>query len=450
MYLKDLDMAQRIAAAVAERGGDTYFVGGYVRDLLLGRENKDIDIEVHGVSPKVLEAVLDSLGDRMEIGASFGIYGLAGYSLDIAMPRKETKTGGGHKDFDVFVDPHIGTLAAAKRRDFTFNALMQNVLTGEIIDGFGGRADLEKGIIRHVDDASFAEDPLRVLRAAQFAARMGFFVAEETVRLCRGMDLSTLSKERVFGELEKALLKAKTPSVFFKVLREMGQLSLWFPELEGLIGVPQNPKYHAEGDAWTHTMMVIDSAATLREQAAEPLMFMLSAVVHDFGKALCTVETGGAIHAYKHETEGLPLVTDFIKRLTNNKAILAYTRNMTEYHMKPNILAANKSKISVTNRMFDRSCDPEGLLLLSEADGLGKIPPSRDNEKAAFLKERLAIYREYMSRPHVSGADLLKAGVPQDNKFGKYLGYAHKLRLAGVDKETALKETLGFIRSLNS
>ena len=141
-------MARRVAAAVAEAGGRTYYVGGYVRDLLLGRENKDIDIEVHGVTVPALEAILDALGERTTMGASFGIMGLRHYDIDIAMPRSEKATGRGHKDFEVFVDPFIGEERAAMRRDFTMNALMQDVLTGEILDFFGGRADIAAGRIR--------------------------------------------------------------------------------------------------------------------------------------------------------------------------------------------------------------------------------------------------------------------------------------------------------------
>ena len=170
-YEKDIAMAQRIAKEVSACGGHTYYVGGYVRDALLHRENKDIDIEVHGISPKRLEEILDSLGDRIAVGESFGVYNLKSYSIDIAMPRKESLRGVGHKDFDVVVDPFIGTKAASKRRDFTINALMQDVLTTEVIDHYSGIEDLKHGVLRHVNSESFVEDPLRVLRAAQFAAR---------------------------------------------------------------------------------------------------------------------------------------------------------------------------------------------------------------------------------------------------------------------------------------
>ena len=223
---RNIAMAVRIAQRAAELGGTVYYVGGFVRDRLRGAKTKDVDIEVHGLYPAQLEAILDELGERVAVGESFGIYKLKGCTLDIAMPRREEKRGSGHRDFDVCVDPFLGTFKAARRRDFTINALMENVLTGEIVDGFGGLRDLREGVLRHVSDESFAEDPLRVLRCAQFAARFGFTVADETAALCGRMDLSSLAKERVMDELEKALLKAAAPSVFFETLRRMGQLSV--------------------------------------------------------------------------------------------------------------------------------------------------------------------------------------------------------------------------------
>ena len=447
-HLDDQKMAQKIARQVAARGGRTFYVGGFVRDALIGRENKDVDIEVHGVSPQCLEEILDGLGQRLAIGESFGIFGLKGYELDIAMPRKEEVRGHGHKDFDIFVDPFIGTEAAARRRDFTFNALMQDVLTEEIVDHFGGVEDLHRGVLRHVNDSSFAEDPLRVLRAAQFAARFGFRAAEETVALCRRMDLRFLPGERIEGELKKALLKAEKPSVFFEVLREMEQLDHWFPELKALIGVQQNPVYHREGDVWTHTMMVIDEAAKLRHRAANPYWFMLSAVTHDFGKAVCTEEKDGVLHAYHHEEAGVPLAEAFLRRMTGEVKLIEYVRNMTEYHMKPNTVAGARSAQKVTTRMFDRSVDPEGLICLALADDRGRVTQAPATDHEAFLMERLEVFRDLMSRPYVMGRDLVEAGLKPGAEFTEILQYAHKLRLAGIPKENALKQTLAFARTL--
>lgn len=442
-------MAKKIAAAVKALGGRTYYVGGFVRDRLAGRDNKDVDIEVHGITPSELEGILDSLGGRMSMGESFGIYGIKGYSLDIAMPRKEKQNGKGHKDFDVLVDAFIGAKKAAMRRDFTVNALMQDVLTDEVVDCFDGITDLENKVIRHVNDESFTEDALRVLRAAQFAARFEFTVAPQTVELCRKVPLCNLPKERIMGELEKALMKADRPSVFFETLRETDKLDEWFPELKALIGVKQNPEHHLEGDVWTHTMLVLDTAAKYRAKVERPLPFMMSALTHDMGKAVCTEVINGKIHSYDHETKGLPLVSAFVKRLTNETYMLKYVLNMTKLHMKPNILAANNSSVKATNKMFDQSVDPIALIYLATADSLCSRAARGYLPHDEFLKTRLAIFEEYMSRPFVTGKDLVENGLKPTPLFTEYLEFAHKLRLAGVDKQSALKQTLAYAAKHN-
>lgn len=447
-YHSDRDMAVRIAKRVAELGGTVYLVGGCVRDEVIGRTGKDVDIEVHGVTPLVLEKVLDDLGERMAIGESFGLYALKGYTIDIAMPRKEKATGHGHRDFDVLIDPFLGAKEAARRRDFTVNAMMKDLLTGEILDFYGGREDLKKGILRHVDDNTFAEDPLRVLRGAQFAARLNLTVAPETLRLCRTVDLSALSRERVDEELKKALLKADNPSVFFETLREMKALTVWFPEVEALIGVKQDPIHHPEGDVWIHTMRTLDVAATMRDRVTFPYGFMLAALTHDFGKAICTQVVKGRIHAYEHETKGQSLVRAFLCRLTDEAKRIRYVEELTTLHMQPNLLASVRPAVRSTNRMFDRTKTPEDLLCLAAAD-YESIPgqPTYD-EKAAFLQERLSLYKQIMARPFVQGRDLIAVGLTPDERFSDLLSYAHKLRLADIEKSSALKQTLAYARTL--
>lgn len=445
------DIAYQIAEKAAERGGTAYFVGGCVRDMIMGKENKDVDIEIHNIIPSELEGVLDELGTRIETGKSFGVYSLKGHNVDIAMPRREKTTGRGHRDFRIDVDPFIGVKEAAKRRDFTINSIMRNVLTGEITDNYGGMDDIKNGVIRHVDDNSFPEDPLRVLRAAQFSARFGFEVAPETAELCRNIDITSLSAERVMGELEKALMQSEKPSVFFEVLRETNQLGYWFFELEKLIGVPQNENYHKEGDVWTHTMMVLDEAAKMRESVSSPLYFMIAALVHDLGKPEATEIKDGVAHAYMHEKKGLTAVKSFLGRITNERALIKYAFNMTELHMKPNVVAGAGSSVKATNRMFDESVSPLDLIALSQCDGRGKLP--RDDKKLAenldFLMDRYGIFMEYMSRPYVMGRDLIDAGLEPGRCFSDALSYAHKLRLAGVEKSSAIKQTLAYAGKKN-
>ncbi len=447
MYAQNtFEKVNKIATLVKEQGGIAYFVGGYVRDKLLGIENKDVDIEVHGITPDALEKILDSVGKRIEIGKSFGVYSLCETPIDIAMPRRETATGSGHRDFKIDVDPFAGTQNAAKRRDFTINAIMQNILTGEIVDHYGGEKDLRDGVLRHVSGESFAEDPLRVLRAAQFAARFELQIAPETLALCENINLDTLSPERVSDELKKALVKAEKPSLFFESLRKMGQLSYWFFEVEKLIGVPQSTIYHKEGDVYTHTMMVLDEAAKMRDDTQNPFYFMLSALVHDFGKITATEFYNGNYHAKGHEEAGIFIAGDFLRRITNESALISYVLNMAVLHTKPRIIAEDNSSVKASNKMFDISENPRDLIKLSLCDGLGKIPKKPIAHAEAFLMKRLDIYNEYMARPYVTGQDLINAGMSPGKEFSELLAYAHKMRLAGVMKETALSTILAEAR----
>ncbi len=434
-------------------GGKAYYIGGFVRDKLMtvtgtapGADvlGKDVDIEVHGVQPEALRTILEQFGEIITIGKSFGVYAVRGYDIDIAIPRKEKNTGRGHRDFEIYTDPFLGVEAAARRRDFTINALMQDVLTGEIVDCFGGREDLKNGIIRHIDPESFVEDPLRVLRAAQFAARFEFKVADETMDLCRQIDLSALPRERVTAELEKALCKGRKPSIFFEVLREMDQLDYWFPELVNLIGLEQDPIFHPEGDVWTHVTAALDKAVIYRDRAEEPFRFMLIPLVHDLGKIETTEEVNGRIHAYDHEIVGLPIVSRFLHRLTNDAGLIRYVMNMTELHMRPNTVAYAKSSIKKTNRLFDEAVSPYELILFSTIDMFSERYEGEREDNMEFLLDRLEIYKEYMSRPYVTGKDLIDAGLSPGEDFKEILGYAHKLRLAGIPKDEALKQVLAY------
>lgn len=445
---KNHEMAKKLAETVRAHGGTAYYVGGYVRDRLLNIENKDIDIEVHGVDASTLAELLDTLGERLCFGESFGIFSLKGYGIDIAMPRKERAIGLGHRDFETFADPFIGTYEAAKRRDFTIGALMMDVLTEEITDHFGGKNDLENGILRHVCAETFTEDPLRVLRLAQFAARFDFSPAEETLALCRKMKLSYLSRERVWEELRKALLKAKKPSVFFEVLRDVNGLDDWFPEVKALVGVEQNPDYHAEGDVFTHTMMVLDEAAKYRDHVSDPFAFMLTALCHDFGKAVCTQKIDGKLCSRHHETLGLPIAERFLLRLTNETKIISYVKNLIEHHMRPNAIAAFGSSVKATNKMFDSVGAAKDLFYFAKADHFGRICTKESPFHEEFLLERLRIYEDTMREPYVMGRDLLSAGLTPGPDFSQLLAHAHKLRLAGVKKEAALKQTLAYAKEL--
>ncbi len=543
------ELVQKIAESSAKKGGRAFLVGGYVRDYLLGRPGKDLDVEIHGLTPEQVEEVLtevtggkaggaeapcgeaggsamlrESIGSSampcgfIKKGKAFGVYGIPHLDLDIALPRSETATGRGHKDFDILIEPFIGPAKAARRRDFTVNAMMMDPLSGEILDFYGGKEDLKNKILRHVDDDAFGEDPLRVLRAAQFAARFEFDIAPETVAICKTIDLTALSRERVFEELSKALLKANRPSIFFEKLREMGQLKDWFSEVEALIGVEQSPIFHPEGDVYVHTMRVLDAAADVIQSSWEPrtenpeipkdiaacdkyrpdakasennqqeenscskyrpearnLYFMLSALCHDMGKPATTAFVGGRIRALGHEEEGEKVSRKFLERLTSERDLIKYVTNMVLLHMKPNMLCGQNSGIKATNRLFDKSCDPAGLVMIARCDrrrepeDIEKImamaeelearmdtsagdyketrpenesPAQREQRFEDFLWLRLKAYKEQMAKPQVTGEDLIAAGIEPGPEFSELLEFAHRLHLAGVPKSDALKQVL--------
>ena len=476
----DKDIIEKLAYRVAELGGRAYMVGGAVRDEIMKRPIKDVDIEVHGISEAVLEAVLKELGKPLRFGSAFGVYSLAGHQIDIALPRSERKSGSGHRDFEIEIDPFIGIKEAARRRDFTMNALLKDILSGEIADPYGGTEDIKNRIIRHIDDKKFGEDPLRALRAAQFRSRFGFQVAPSTISICRALGLRELSAERVELEMKKALLESRRPSEFFECLREMGQLGYWFKELEQLIGLEQNPKFHPEGDVWTHTMMVLDRAAHFRPCVSDPYAFMLLAFTHDFGKITTTEFVNGAIHAYGHELQGAEIAVRFLDRVCHGSDIKKYIANMIPNHMRPNKIAEARSAVKKTNRMFDDAASPSDLIYFAICDKT-KLPyleankcepnethethetqgnidieselytddeKSREQERIKFLFDRLDLYRDMMARPYVTGKDLINRGIMPGDDFGTILEYAHKLRLAGVSKDDALKQTISYARKL--
>lgn len=448
----DETLAVDIAKEVSLLGGHTYYVGGYCRDKYLGTPNKDIDIEIYGITVEQLRNLLNKFGERLEHGKSFGVFGVKGFDIDIALPRKERCIGINHTDFDVTVDPFMSTYEGALRRDLTMNALMLDVLTGEWIDHFGGLEDIKNGVIRHVNTETFKEDPLRVLRVAQFAARFNMTVAPETQKLCTTMDITTLSKERIFIEVKKALEKSKTPSIFFNVLKDVGHLKEWFFELQQLINLPQNTLYHPEGDVYTHTMLVLDNvSANIDTNTDNVLGIKLAAVCHDMGKLVTTESIDGQVHAYRHELYGEAIAKVFLNRFTNNKKLIDYVCNMTKLHMAPHQAYNNKSRMKKTNKMFDSSLCPKDLILLAYCDSLGKYDEDvgynpNALEELQWLKNRYNVFVEVMSRPYIKGQDLVNAGLKPGSYFSELMELAHKLRLAGVNKDDSLRQVLAIAR----
>lgn len=246
------------------------------------------------------------------------------------------------------------------------------------------------------------------------------------------------------AELETILLEYPKPSECFEKMRTSGILQKFFPELFALIGVPQNENYHKEGDVWVHTMLVLDEAAKRRSIVRNPSGFMLSALCHDFGKAVCIEKINGIVHAYGHEKEGLPLAFNFLRRFSADKNLAEYVLKMVEFHMMPNVMANAKSKTKHTNRLFDSVTEPFDLIQLAICDGLGKIPQNNANEE--FLMMRFERFNEIMAKPYVTEKDLINAGITE--RLDEVLEYAHKLRLAGFDRDNTLRQCIPYARKV--
>lgn len=342
---------QHAIERLAERVPRALLVGGAVRDELLQLSTKDADVEVYGVSADDLFTILQELFPVIDaVGRSFGIFKVTlddGSSLDVAIPRTESKSGLGHKAFSVTGNPDLSVEEAFRRRDFTVNAIAKDVKTGEYVDPFNGRADLESRTLRVVDPQTFVDDPLRVFRAVQFVARFHLSVPPETMKLLRSMvaegELETLSKERVTDEWRKLLLKAEKPSIGLSLMRELGIVKRYYPELHALIDTPQEPEWHPEGDVWIHTLMVLDVAAKIlrahveRFSERDALTVMLGSLVHDFGKPLVTEKRDGKWRAFGHEEAGISPAKSFFSHFTFGEVIAHDAFAIIRDHLKPSV-----------------------------------------------------------------------------------------------------------------
>ena len=442
------EMIRAIARRVQACGGRALLVGGCVRDALLGRTCTDIDCEVHGVSPEALRSLLGAFGEIDESGCAYGIYTIRGAGIDIALPRTETRVGPGHKDFAVTVNPQLDPAQAALRRDFTVNAIMRDALTGEYVDPMGGMEDLAQGVLRAVPGDGFEEDPLRVLRGAQFAARFHLTPDAETLQRMRRMPTGRLSASRVTAEMNKALLTAREPDIFFRVLRDADALEPWFAELAALIGVQQNPLHHPEGDAFEHTLLTLRAAAEEKEKSSDPLHFMLAALTHDLGKAVSAAQDeNGNWHAAGHADTGVPLCEAMLTRLGAPRAAIRYAQDMCRLHMRVHVGYYTQADAAWTNLLFDESVCAKDLAWLAVCDtrGTGKPRENADREEA-FVMGRLVSYERIVNGPMPDARMLMAAGVSPGLGMKAALAQARRAVLCGEDPENACAEAAGACR----
>ena len=451
-----------IANVIAAAGGRAMLVGGCVRDELMAVAHKDWDVEVYGIAPDKLRGILDAFGDVNIVGEAFTVYKI-GEDLDVSIPRRERKTGKGHRGFIVEGDPEMSFEEACSRRDFTINAILKDPLTGEIVDPTGGREDLEKRIIRHVSSATFAEDSLRVLRAAQFAARFEFDIAPETVAICKTIDVTDLPRERVWGELEKILLKAQSSSIGLKWLYDLGVVRQIFPELQSLVDVPQEPEWHPEGHVDLHTMMVADVARKLIDDLPyeKKVTVMLAAVAHDLGKPPTTKFFDGRWRSHNHDEAGIEPTMSFLDRLgiytINGYDVRHQVLQLVKYHLKPGEFYKAESKSPVGDgafRRLARKVEPDLLYRVAKADSLGRnpewLPPEKrfgsEAQEWFIQKVRELEIEKKAPDPILMGRHLIDLGLEPSPKFKQVLDAVYERQLDG--KISTVDEALAAAKEL--
>ncbi len=438
---KILDIANDVSGA----GGRALLVGGCVRDKLMNKQPKDWDIEVYGIDPAQLRQLLDQFGDVNIVGEAFTVYKL-GSDLDISLPRRDRKSGRGHRGFVIEGDPLMTIEEATSRRDFTINAILQDPLTGEIIDPFRGRPDLDNRTLRAVSLKTFAEDSLRVLRAAQFAARFEFQIDPETVDACRLIDLSDLPSERIWGEIEKLLLRAHRPSIGLKWLHELHVIDQLFPEIKALIDVAQDPEWHPEGDVFVHTQLVVDRARELIDDLPYPrqVTVMLAALAHDFGKPATTAFVDGRIRSREHEEAGIAPTERFLDRLNihtiDGYDVRSQVVALVRDHLRPGEFYKKRDEVGDgAFRRLARRCELDLLYRVAKADSLGRnaewVPRDKWYDAGAqewFINRARELEVELTApAPILLGRHLLELGLQPGPRIGEITKAVYEMQLDG-------------------
>ena len=457
-------LAIDIARTVREAGGRAFIVGGWVRDRLRGEPSKDVDIEVYGIRQDDLSTVLTPLGRVEPVGQSFPVYKVArpgdgGNAIDVALPRRESKRGRGHKAFDVEGDPAMSPDEAARRRDFTINAISWDPLTDEYQDPFDGRSDLSRRLLRAVDVTTFGDDSLRVLRAVQFAARFGFALEEKTAALCRRISLDDLPSERIWGELEKLLLHARRPSAGLTLALELGVVDQVLPQLRPLVGCEQEPEWHPEGDVWIHTLMVIDKARELNDDLDRPRLItvMLGAVCHDLGKPATTALIDGRIRSIDHEQAGVEPTLALLDRVNVHSVdgfdVRAQVVGLVANHLKPGMFHKAANVGDGAFRRLAQKVDLELLARLARADCLGRTGDFDCSAMDWFLERARSLGVEHQPpAPLLLGRHLLELGMTPGPRVGEVLRQVYEKQLDGEIKtvEEAIESAQKLLRSMQN
>ncbi|MBX7220132.1 MAG: polynucleotide adenylyltransferase [Blastocatellia bacterium] len=436
----------RLCAHLRDCGGRVFLVGGSVRDQLFGLPPKDFDCEVYRLSGARLRAELEKLGRVNAVGEQFTVYKFhprhaPELEIDVSLPRRESKTGKGHRGFTIEGDPWMSFAEATRRRDFTINAMMFDPLAGELVDPQGGERDAQARVLRIVHPETFVEDSLRVLRAAQMAARFELSLEPGTVELCRSIALDDLPSERIWGEIEKLLLKAVQPSRGLAALNELGVIDKLFPELAALRGCPQEPDFHPEGDVWVHTLMCVDEAAKLIADLPreKQITVMLAITAHDFGKPATTLVRDGRIRSPGHDEAGVPLAEAFLNRLgvhtLNGYDVRTQVLALVREHLRPGefFKASPKASDGAFRRLV-RKVDPELLYRVAKADSLGRTPPVNTSHMQEWFLARIRelALEQGPPEPLLLGRHVLDLGVRPGKQVGVIVKAVYEQQLEGT------------------
>ena len=458
-----LDTATAIARAVRAAGGRALIVGGWVRDRLLGHPSKDIDIEVFGVEAPALRTLLAAFGNVNTVGESFTVYkvtpALSEHAesrgeIDVSIPRRESKTGRGHRGFEVIGDPALSVREAARRRDFTVNAISWDPLSDTYEDPYDGRTDLASKLLRAVDLATFGEDSLRVLRAVQFAARFEFVLDPGTADLCRSIPLDDLPSERIWGEFEKLLLQARRPSIGLTLALDLGVIDRLFPEIKALVNCPQEPEWHPEGDVWVHTLLVVDEARRRIDDLDKPrqLVVMLGAVLHDVGKPPTTAFIDGRIRSIDHEQQGVAPATAVLDRLNVHTVggydVRKHVLGIVAHHLKPGMFRQSSSPVSDgAFRRLAQKVDLELLARVAKSDCEGRGGGFDCSAMDWFLERARELGVEHAPpKPLLLGRHVLALGLRPGPRVGEIVRAVYERQLDG--SITTIDEGIEIARSM--